>query len=439
LGLFLNELAKKNLNYMKNSFIKLLSQNNNPLYLSLIVSSIAWAGSVKAKEIYIQPSINIQTEYDDNKRLRTDRFDSVDTSAYGVITRARAKLGARSNNYDIALDSQVIINKYESEFDLDSENFKVDFTSSYNATERSRIGLSGNFTQDTTLTSELEATGTGLVQDNIIRQQWSITPDWSYSLSNTQSLQASYTHLDIEYEESEQGSFVNYTIDNISLNFQQQWTPLLSNVLSVSAMVFDIPKIGSGIFESSRETTEYSINIGVDYQFLPTWSTSLNVGQRFTNTETTQKFNFNTLRFEEVTASDDVRGLVFSFSVDKQFEAGTAGITYSRSTSAQGDGRLQVRDNFTANFRNKLTQKMQLSITGGMNDQSTSGSVDDGNGRTYFYIRPSLRWAFNRQTSLTGGYQYRAQSFERNDQEATSNSIFLNFNYQWDKFATQRY
>ncbi|NOQ76242.1 MAG: hypothetical protein GQ475_00340 [Methylococcaceae bacterium] len=425
---------------MNHRFLILLPNLDVFQFFILIVITICWAGPVKAKEIYFQPSIGIRTEYDDNKRLSTESsLPGIDKSAYAVITRANAKLGMRSSNYELELDNQLIINRYQSEFDLDSEDFNINLTTSYSLTERSRLGLSGNFTQDTTLTSELDATGTGLVQDNVIRQQWSITPNWSYSLSNTQFLQTNYTHSEITYEESERGSFVDYSIDNISLSFRQQWTSLLSNTLSLSAMSFKIPKIGSGIFESSRETTEYSVNIGVDYQISPTWSTSLTVGQRFTNTETTQKFNFTTLTFDDVTTSDDVSGLIFSFSVDKQFYSGSAGLEYSRSTSAQSQGQLQINERVEANYNYKVNARLQLSLTGGMNETSISGSEDNDNGRTYFNIRPSVRWTFNQQTNITVAYQYRTQTFESNNEEAVSNSVSLNFNYQWDKLATQRY
>jgi len=165
-----------------------------------------WAEGIQAKEIYIQPSINIKTEYDDNITLKDDRFDALDTSAYGVITRAAAKLGVRSDRYDIALDNRVVINRYSSDFDLDSEDVFIDFTSNFNATEKSIFSLSGNYTRDTTLTSELDesGTGTGLVlQDNPVREQWSVSPNWTYLLSETQFLQANYSHYDVSYEESD--------------------------------------------------------------------------------------------------------------------------------------------------------------------------------------------------------------------------------------------
>jgi len=419
---------------MKYHFFRVVDQQSIILCIPLLAISIA---SVQAKEIYFQPSINIRTEFDDNKQLRTEEsLAGIDLSSYGIITAAVARAGVRSNRYEVSLDNKISINRYKSEFDLDSDDYNFNLSSSYNVTERSRLGLNGSYTRDTTLTSELEDTGTGFVQNNLNRQQWSITPDWSYSLSNTQFLQASYTHSEIDYEESARSSLADYSIDNVSFSFSQQWTPLLSNNLSVTAMSFRVPKINSGQgLYSSRDTTEYSVNLGADYQISPTWSTSLSVGKRFTNTETTQLVD---TPFEQAT-SDDVTGLVFSLSVDKKFEAGSANVRYSRSTNAQGNGLLQVQDIIAANYTYKYSPTLQFSLNGSAKVTSSSGSEDDGNDRNNFSISPSLRWEIDRQVSLTANYRYRAQTFEINDEKAESNLVSLTFNYQWNKFKTQRY
>lgn len=405
-------------------------------FISVTVGFNGWVGSVQAKELYVQPSINIQTEYDSNKRLITDDLNpGLDPSSYGLISKFGAKIGARSDDYEVALANQFIVNRYTSDFDLDSEDIRLDLTSNYALTERSQFELNGGFIYDTTLTSELDETGSGIVQDNLRRKQWTITPTWNYALSGTQMIQASYTHIDVEYDQSEIGSFSNYTVDNVSASFQKQWTPLFSNFLSVSAMFFEAPESGSGNVKTSQDITEYSISIGGNYQILPTWSASFSGGSRFNNTKQTTSFGNISLP----TTSSDVQGLIFSVGIDKTFESGNANIRFSRSTNPQGQGQLQVRDNFEASFNHKLSQRLQLSIRGSLNDISISGEEDNSNARTYYNISPSIRWLADKQASFTLGYRYRSQSFESNDRDAVSNSVSLNFNYQWDKLTTQRY
>ncbi len=386
------------------------------------MSLVFCLGSVKAEEFYFRPSINVMTEYDDNKRLKDERLGgNVDLSAYGVVASANAMLGVRSNRYEIVLNNQVSVRRYESDFDLDSDDFKFDLSSNYMLSARSTVGLNANYTRNTTLSSEFldDSSGTGLVQDNIERSQWSVSPNWNYSLSERQNIQLSYSHSETMYEESDRGSFVDYDIDFFSISFKQQWTPLLSNNLSFSTMLYDVPERG-------METTEFTVNAGADYQIMPTWSASAQVGVRFTNQE---QFN----------RSDDIVGLVFNFGTTKEFESITLNAGIARSTSAQGDGRLQVSNNYSIGYKQDLTERLIFSVQGSINDSSTSGNITNSRDRLSYRVKPSIRWLFDKQTSLSLGYQFRKINRESNDSEATSNAVSLTFNYQWDKFSTQRF
>ncbi|MCK5190230.1 MAG: hypothetical protein KAR12_09275, partial [Methylococcales bacterium] len=82
---------------------------------------------------------------------------------------------------------------------------------------------------------------------------------------------------------------------------------------------------------------------------------------------------------------------------------------------------------------------LRFSLTGSVSVASNAGTDEQGNDRTNYRISPTISWLFNRNTRLSGGYQYRRQEYERNDDLAESNSFFLTFNYQWDKLATRRY
>ncbi len=403
---------------------------------TVILLTLFGSAEVLAKEIYLQPKFGVKVEYDDNIRLLNGSSgigaaEGLDKSAYGLIAEGGGRVGVRSDRYDLTLNNRFELKRYSSDFDLDSENIFIDLTSVFDITQRNKFSLRGDYTRDTTLTSELDVTG--LVQDNIIREQWSLTPEWTYYLSNTQFLRANYTHNDITYEQSEISRFFDYTIDSVSLSYVQQWNSLLNTYLSASAMSFEVPSI-------RRDTTEYTVTIGMDYQFVPTWSTSMSIGRRFTNTETTfTRFNFNTLRFEDVTFEDDVQGMVFSFSLNKRFETGSVGLSYSRATSAQGNGQQRLVDRFAVNYGYKLTERLRISLAGGINVTTTAGSGSSNDDRTYYHVSPAVNWQLDRHASINAGYRYRMQEFENSDDAAVSNAFFIGFSYQWDKMKTQRY
>ena len=403
----------------------------------------------QAREIYIQPSVNIRTIYDDNRRMVTSsNSGGAGKSVYGVISDALARIGVRSNQYDVALNSKFSLRRYDSDVNLDSENIYLDLTSNYKLSERTQFGLTGNYTRDTTLTSELLVTG--LVKDNRIRHKWSLGPQWSYMLSKRQSLQASYTHLDISYAKSAGRSrLVDYTTDTASLTYNMQWTALLRNYISLSWLSFQVPDSNRQLSNvvskhTSRDTTQYSISIGADYQFLPTWNASFMVGERFSSAKSDSIIlvSGRPVFGTHSTSSSSNQGLIFSFSINKQFEVGKAGLSYSRSTSASGYGRLQVFERLQANFDHKITDHLRFALRGGINKTSSSSNSNTRNStsnRTYYHVTPTLSWIFNRQLKLSAGYRYRKQKYANNNEAAISNAVFLNFNYQWDKLKTQRY
>lgn len=396
-----------------------------------------------AKELYFIPSFNFRTEYDDNKRLLTERFDDlVDKSAYGVIISPEAKMGVKTDILDVSFNAKLDINRYFGDLDLDSDDVYLDFDSSFNVTERNIFGFKSSYVKNSTLTSELDVTG--LVQDNIPRETWSVAPDWIYNLAEDKFLQANYNHTEVSYGESVFNQLFDFTTDSASISFVHQWNASLQNYISFSALFFEVPEIG-------RDTDEYSVNVGSEYQISETWSAALSVGGRFTHTKLKfeQPILVNglpiiangTILTEEVTLEDDAQGLVFSFSTDKEFATGSVGASYSRSTSPQGNGRLQLFDKFTFNYRQYITRQLQFLLNGGINVTTTSGSESLNDDRTYYYVSPSLRWHFNRQTYISGGYRFRRQEFEGNDstQEAVSNAVFFSVNYDWDKFSTQEF
>jgi hypothetical protein len=385
-----------------------------------------------AKELSLQPHVSSRFEYDDNIQLITDNSSLASLggkSAYGVVARAGGLLGVRDERYEVMLDNVFELRRYDSDLDLDSENIFIDLKSRFDVTQRNQFSLKGNYTRDTTLTSEQDVTG--LVQNNIIRESWSITPEWTYYLNQTHLLQASYTHFDAAYEESNT-NFFDYTTDYFSLSYIQQWSETFSTYLSFSTMLFEVPEI-------ERDTTEHTVMVGTDYQFLPTWSASFSVGGRFTTTEIKQLNNRAILGVSSDVEKDDAQGIVFSAALKKRFESGAASISFSRSTSAQGNGRQQVFDRFAVGTYLNMTETVRLSLNGGIHVTTNSGSQRQIDDRTYYYVTPSVNWKLDRYASLNAGYRYRMQEFDNKEETAVSNAFMLTFTYQWDKFSTQQF
>jgi hypothetical protein len=223
------------------------------------------------------------------------------------------------------------------------------------------------------------------------------------------------------------------------------------------------------------------INAGLNYSFSETWTASLSGGVRFTQTEGVQLIDSVSLiptifisdqdgpitlpngrigrvidgevfllgvNRELQPFSDSQVGLVFSFSTDKQFEMGNIGASYSRSTSPTGDGALRTVDRFSANYLHKITQHLHFLLNGSVHITKATSNENFNRDRTYYAVTPSLRWQFNRQLSLSGGYRYRRSENETVNTNsdvnniksvAESNAVFFTLKYQWDKFTNQEF
>ncbi len=453
--------------YQKNCLIKFL-----------LVFSAVFAGNASAKEWYIQPSFSLRTEYDDNKRLFTDTFlrslreqrGAVGIDSYGIITTADVKTGVRSDNYDVFFKGKVAVKKFFSDLDLDHEDFFLDFKSSYKLDARNTFGLTAGYNQESTLSAGLDVSG---VLENIPRRTWTVSPDWMFLLAEDKYLQANYSHTDVSYGESETSRYTDYTYDSVSLTFFHQWNAKLQNFATVGWSRFEQSEVG-------LQVDEVTINTGLNYSFSETWTASIMGGLRFTKTDgfkavlsenlietnlpsfgTNGRFrDQNGNLFEEIDGtvflvgsqaalqpfSDEQTGLVFTVSTEKQFEKGNANISYSRSTSPSGTEGLRTVDRFSFDSLYKITQHLHFLLNGAIHMTKSTENTQISRDRTYYTVTPQLRWQFNRQLSMSGGYRYRRQVYEPGENStstitstAESNAVFITLKYQWDKFSTQEF
>ena len=82
---------------------------------------------------------------------------------------------------------------------------------SFHKLERSRLGLDLGFIKDTTLDSQLEATG--LVFGRVRRQTINASPNWTWFFDERTQLSANYTYSDVQYKNAGGTGFVNYNLN----------------------------------------------------------------------------------------------------------------------------------------------------------------------------------------------------------------------------------
>jgi hypothetical protein len=377
----------------------------------------------EAREWYIQPYAGFQTFYNDNIRLfTTRRSTSIDKGAFAFITSAGANMGVRSDRYDIGLNATGIINRYISDFDLNSDNVLLNAKSSFKVTEKNLFRLNGTYSQDSTLASQTDSTG--LIQENVIRHTLAINPEWTYSLSNSTSIVTDYNHSDVAYDQQNRNirTFSDYTSDTASIELSHQWNDALKPYINFSALIVDLG--GASL------TNYYNANAGLNYRFSETWNSSIEIGIYNSNTESNS---------DGVTVATSATGPLFLFKTRKVFETSSIDAGYFRVASVRGTGGISLNDQGYLQYSKQLSDQYKIAFNASYFDISGFTSNSNSNASTSYSAGASTSWLISPQFNLTVSYRYTTREAKSTKESAESNAAFLFLNYNWDTFSTSNF
>ena len=112
-------------------------------------------------------------------------------------------------------------------------------------------------------------------------------------------------------------------------------------------------------------------------------------------------------------------------------------ISLKRDISPTGIG-VRQSDQLNVRARTRLSQRLTGTLrVQAFNTKTLEGDISSVD-RTYYSVRPGLRWAMTRNWSVDGSYRYRRQKRELDSDAADDNSVFVSFNYDWPKITVSR-
>lgn len=410
----------------------------------------ALAQPLEAAEWSLEPTLSVRTRYDDNFRLGTRNELAVwETSLLPKLTFAR-----KTELSQIEGIAGFNLRRFDEE-GLDTNDRFMRFNSS-RASERSRWGLNGEYTQDSTLDSELVEEERFF--DRVPRERLSLSPSWSRLLTETTSLSASYRLVDVSYPDAPNDQqFIDYRYHTGSLNlgYQLSMPTRLMAQLSLSR---------SDRENDTLSTDSQQLSLGLEHQFSERLSSSLLAGYGRTDTDYLQGFlscsgvvlpgflfgesgsvcvdpiTLNTIPFTlaSTTATSSSTNTVFSGDLSYRLETGELSVQASRSITPYTNGGLVLNDRVGLKAVHRFSSQLQGSLS---LDWYKTGNTDDAAAtldRATTSIRPSLRWDFDPDWSLAATYRYFRQEYEGRIEPATSNSVELTLSYRWPKYAVSR-
>lgn len=429
------------------------------LLLAFLLIASMYSPISLAREWYAKPSASLRGFYDDN--LMMLRSDQGQFGVFGGTFSAGSKFGMRTEASDVGVTAQAIINRY-SQTQIDNENYHFNFDSVSNVTERHQFALKGRYFLDNNIDQLF--TEAELAQILVGRTNWSVEPSWTFRLTETESLIASYSHEEVEFEEIDLPWLNSYRTDMASLNYTNQWTERFQWFALASYLRFETPERpltnrvliggifpGEQVFTSSSISEMYSIETGFNYVHSETWTSNFMIGGRWTDSESFQQIttrpdradlNFLFLSDESTLQTDSSPGYLLSVGTNKQFERSSIGASFFQDVRPTAQGLLMQFTGITLTGDNQLTEHLKFSLNASATQQTTAGGDGEATqfDSDFISLEPSLSWQVNRQTTLAGGYRYRWQVFGFDALQAReSNSVYLQLNYNWDPFTTSRY
>ncbi|WP_157726362.1 porin family protein [Imhoffiella purpurea] len=381
--------------------------NDRTCSLSLLCLSLALGSSLAhAEQWYVEPRAILQTFYDDNVRLTTRG----ERETAGATIQANVKSGRRTEISDIQLGGRLTSRRYFEASDLDETDASMNALASYRL-GRSSFEVQGALDYDSTLTSEVSTSG--YVQANKRRIRLFAQPTWTYMLTPRATLELSASYQDVSYEDVDVIPLYDYDYTTAGLTFIYALSERAQASLRATFDRYDAS-------ETDLESETRGMLLGMSYQLSETLSLSAFTGVR----NSTSRYG-TWLGVIETDSS----GPLFEVELKKRFEVGSLSLSAQRSMLPSGDGQLLDTTSLSLSYDYPLGPRWTLGLNADAYRNRNSDDDSSSSDRDYFSISPRLGLKLTEELNLALSYRYRLQKYDFRDEEAVSNSIYLNLTY----------
>ncbi|MBN2687575.1 MAG: outer membrane beta-barrel protein [Deltaproteobacteria bacterium] len=374
--------------------------------LLLFALMFLFIGPSYAAEFTVNPSLSLRGEYNDNIDFsRTNkRDDYIGTISPGL------ELGYGTDRINVKARAGVDFLRYHEYTDQNTERQNYTVDASYRAFERFTVNANGSYTKDTTLDSELQETG--IVERRSERESYSAGGGISYRISEVSDLSINYTFSETDYDLD---TYTDSEGHGVSLSYGYTFNNRL-DTLSIR------PYWNNTDSEDDKIDT-YGLSLGLNHQFTPTFSTGINAGARYTETE------------NNAGVTDDNWGWTADVSVTKTWQTASASLSYSHDLSYTAEGENVDVDRFSLDSHIMMTQKFGVRLSGSLYFTKSTGRITQDRDVRYYHISPSFFYNITQHHYLELAYSY-ANEFDKkltDDRELDRNMVWLTLNFNFPR------
>lgn len=400
----------------------------------LVLMWLSFPSPGEAAEWSAEPSIRAGGEYNDNLRLTIQPHDTVK----GTEISPKLGLSARSDIWQMGVGAELIHKRYSGDSELDRDDKLFNFSSSYK-TERSQWGLGGTKSKSSILADRQIDVNTGLIQVQRDQDARSISPSWSWMMTELTQLKLSYAVSDVSYTNGESLGLYDYRSQAIASRITREFSQQNSGLIDVGYSFFRVPKTGV----ESRNT---SVQAGFIRIFSEDSSGSLTAGLRQTATFVpgglpTYAYDKNGAIFQTGVSTSqhaDSTSSVYNASLEQLMNNVRVSITLRRALDPGSNGNQAKTDYFGLNLERPLSARFTAYLSAYAYKVSTITSTISGTDRKLYQVEPRVRWKWTPELSVDTTYRFTHLKRASEDSAAEANAVYLTLVYQWQKISISR-
>lgn len=421
----------------------------------LLPALALFSGNSHALEWLFEPDFSFNERYDDNLRMqiKPTRDNLISTLSPGVMIgyladdnelRTNLKWNELIYHGDSALDFSEKIANVNHVFQ--SELFKTD--------------LSAGYSEESSINTQLDLSGSGDVQTQVPRTTKSVAPSLTYNLTQTDALQLGFNYVDVAFERQagllNNRNYSDYSNRQYSATLTHIYSERLSFNFTGAYSEFDSPseqrggivqKVAGLTLPANLQfvadgTTKFSqlqhtlfYQLGLQYAFDEQTQLSLSAGIRNIDSDFSSQATFINPNFsaDKISQSSSTSGKVYSASVLRNFERGNLTLSANQQLNPASTGTQQQTTSVSARARYNLTDRWTtgISVSYLISESVTNFNGNNtNNNRVYTTVSPNIQWRWTPEINLNLSYTYRQQVYESVNQTAIGDSVQLQFSYQ---------
>ena len=369
----------------------------------------------------VQPAVGVSVGRESNPLLTTATHES---STVTWVTPSM-RIQGRTELSEIDLGLVLNYKNYSTDQVEDSDQQILSLNAFTQTSERTRLGLVGEFRRDnlreTVNTGTSASSGSdadvGLLQANVTRDRRNLRPTWTQALSEKNSVQLAYEITDVGFDNTAGTDLVDFTDQNLALSFSHSINPRDSFTIGTNVSRYRAP---ATVNTSDNTTDTTRLLVGFARAFSETSRGSISVGASKTK--------------EDIAGTvDHASGFVLEATAREVSEIMEIDGSISHDVSPSGSGRSIQSDQLRMRLLRSISPTLRFALRATLLRNKVLEGSDASVDRRYYEVEPALEYQWTSQWSVRTGFAYRYQKFDADPTSANSNIVFVGVAYNWQR------